>query len=110
MIKGITVTLFNKTPAGKDDYGDPIYEETGEAVENILVSPVSSSDNIDNTNLYGKTATYQLGIPKGDAHTWEDRRVRFFGADWHTFGFVYAGIDANVPTAWNAKVQVERYG
>ncbi len=108
MIKGITIILHVRKKAGEDPFGAPVYEDTTENVENVLVAPVSSVDNLNNTALYGKKAVYQLGIPKGDTHTWEDTTVEFFGATWRTFGFEYAGIDENVPGPWNAKVQVER--
>ena len=110
MIKGITVKLHVREKTGVDEFGAPVYTDGIVDVENILVSPVSSVDNINNTSLYGKTATYQLAIPKGDTHTWEDTTVEFFGDTWHTFGFEYAGIDENIPGPWNAKVQVERHG
>lgn len=108
MIKGITVTLHVRKKTGEDPFGAPTYEDTVEDVENVLVAPVSSVDNLNNTALYGKKAVYQLGIPKGDTHTWEDTTVEFFGSTWRTFGFEYAGIEENVPGLWNAKVQVER--
>lgn len=110
MIKGITVKLHVKTETGRDRFNAPIYEEETVDVDNVLVAPVSSAENINNTSLYGKTAVYQLGIPKGDTHDWEDTTVEFFENKWRTFGFEYAGIDANIPGPWNAKVQVERNG
>ena len=108
MIKGITVTLHVTKETGEVSFGAPTYEDTTEDVENFLVAPVTVTENINNTALYGKKAVYQLGIPKGDAHTWEDTTVEFFGSTWRTFGFEYAGIEENVPGPWNAKVQVER--
>lgn len=110
MIKGITVKLYEKIQTGTDEFNAPVYQESPVDVENILVSPASTTEILDATNLYGKKAVYTLGIPKSDKHTWEDRKVEFFGQIWHTFGFVSAGIEANVPTAWNAKVSVEKVG
>lgn len=110
MIRGITVALHVRRQEGTDPFGNPVCQESVENVDNVLVAPVSSVENIDNTSLYGKKAVYQLGIPKGDTHKWEDTTVEFFGKTWKTFGFQYAGIDANVPTMWNAKVQVECCG
>lgn len=110
MINGITVKLHVHEKTGEDELGAPIYTDDTVDVKNVLVSPVSSVDNINNTSLYGKTATYQLAIPKGDTHVWEDTTVEFFGGTWRTFGFEYAGIDENIPGPWNAKVQVERHG
>lgn len=109
-MQGITVKLSVKTQTGTDGFNRPIYSVEWVDVENVLVSPASSSPVTDAMNFNGKKAVYTLGIPKGDAHTWEDQLVQFFDATWHVFGFEYAGIDALVPTPWNAKAQVERYG
>ena len=109
MLKGIEVTLINETQTGTDSLNAPTYEESEEIVENVLVSPASTSDLTDSLNLYGKKAVYTLAIPKGDTHDWRDRRVKFFGKTWRTFGEPIQGIDALVPLEWNMKVQVEVY-
>jgi len=110
MLKGITVTLFDKIKSGVDGFGAPIYEEKAIRVKNVLVSPATSTDILESTNLYGKKAVYTLAIPKRDKHIWEDRRVDFFGESWHVFGYPTKGIDENIPLDWNMKVMVERYG
>ena len=109
-IKGITVTLINKRETGKDPFGSPIYEDVEALVDNVLVSPTSSDDIVNQLNLTGKKAVYTLAIPKGDAHKWEDQEVRFFGKRWRVFGFVTQGIEELIPLDWNKKVMVERYG
>lgn len=108
-IKGITIRLFEPVNVGKDPFGHPIYEEKAVAVDNVLVSPVTSDDVVSTTNLYGKRAVYVLGIPKGDGHDWENRKVEFFGGTFRTFGKVIQGIDALIPLDWNKKVWVECY-
>lgn len=108
-IKGISVTLYEKVKTGTDAFGAPIYIEKPVKVENILVSPAQSSDLPESLNINGKKAVYILGVPKGDSHEWEDRRVNFFGQDWKTFGFTTEGIEELIPLEWNKKVQVERY-
>ena len=108
LLKGMTVKLHIKKQTGADGFGAPTYTDTVEDVDNVLIAPVSSAENIDNTSLYGKAAVYQLAIPKGDTHDWQDTEVEFFGQTWKTFGFAYAGMDGNIPGPWNAKVQVER--
>lgn len=110
MIKGITVTLLEKTETGKDGFGHPVYKENPVEVENVLVSPASSSEIVNELNLSGKKAVYTLAIPKGDTHSWEGCRVRFFGAEWKVIGFPVMGIEENIPLDWNKKVTVERYG
>lgn len=110
MLKGITVILYEKTKTGEDEFKSPIYAENPVEVENVLVSPASSTDVVDGLNLYGKKAVYTMAIPKGDNHIWEDRTVEFLGEKWKTFGFPREGIENLLPLAWNKKVMVERYG
>ncbi len=108
-MKGITIQLQVKTETGRDDFNAPIYSEEWVDVENVLVAPVSTTDAIELLNLTGKKAEYQLGIPKGDMHTWEDCKVRFFGKTWQSIGFPEEGIESLIPLSWNKKVTVERY-
>lgn len=108
-IKGITVTLINKAETGKDPFGKPIYEDAEILVDNVLVSPTTSDDIVNQLNLTGKKAVYTLAIPKGDTNTWEDQEVRFFGKRWRVFGIPLEGIEELIPLDWNKKVMVERY-
>ena len=109
-IKGITVTLINKIETGKDPFGKPIYEDVEILVENVLVSPTSTDDIVNQLNLTGKKAIYTLAIPKGDTNIWEDQEVRFFNDRWRVFGMELEGIENLIPLDWNKKVMVERYG
>ncbi len=110
MIKGISVTLYERTQTGTDAFNRPIYEETETVVENVLVAPAQEQEVLDTLNLTGRKAVYTLGIPKGDTHNWEDRDVEFFGERWHTIGMPLSGIEDMIPLSWNMKVRVERYG
>ena len=110
MIKGITVTLINKTETGTDAFNRPVYEETSVEVENVLVAPESNPEILSSLNLAGYKEVYLLAIPKGDTHIWIDADVEFFGKRWHTVGAPVEGIDALIPLKWNKKVRVERYG
>ena len=108
-IKGITVTLVSKTETGKDPFGEPVFEEAEIEVDNVLISPTTSDDIVNQLTISGKKAVYTLAIPKGDTNTWEDQEVRFFGERWRVFGIPMQGIDHLIPLAWNKKVTVERY-
>lgn len=108
-LKGITVLLHEKTLAGHDGFGDPLYVENPVAVENVLVAPSSDTEVLTATNLYGKKAIYTLGIPKDDTHDWTDVRVSFFGQTFKTFGSGQEGIGDLIPLQWNKKVMVMRY-
>lgn len=108
-MKGITVTLITNVQTGTDPFGAPVYTETSESIDNVLVAPSSAQEIQDSTELYGKKAVYTLGIPKCDSHIWEDQIVEFFGERWHVFGIPLKGIDDLIPLGWNTKVTVERY-
>lgn len=112
LLKGIPVVLITKAGTEKDAFNRPIETETRTTVNNVLVSPVSQTDVavINELAMNGKKATYQLAIPKGDTHSWEDAEVEFFGERWKTVGYSTIGIDDLIPLEWNRKVLVERYG
>nr|DAG69097.1 MAG TPA: Minor capsid protein [Caudoviricetes sp.] len=109
MIKGITVILCEQTQTGIDAFNRPIYTETEVEVENVLVAPSSTDDITTSIDLAGKKAVYTLAIPKGDEHEWENKKIKFFGHTWKSFGFTIQGIEENIPLSWNKKVMVERY-
>lgn len=112
LLKGIPVVLITKTETGRDAFNRPIVAEERTTVENVLVAPVSQTDVavISELSMNGKKAIYQMAIPKGDGHTWEDAEVEFFGERWKTVGFSTMGIDQLIPLGWNRKVLVDRYG
>lgn len=109
MIKGITVTLYERKKTGEDPFGTPVYEEYPVEVENVLVAPASTTEVLDTLNLTGKKAVYNIAIPKGDEHTWKDNRVDFFGLSWRVISLPQRGINENIPLGWNEKWMVERY-
>jgi len=108
-IKGITVTLIDKTKTGVDGFGKPIYKDDSIEVENVLVAPTSTDDVANQLNLTGKKAIYTLAIPKGDSNDWINKEVQFFGKRWRTVGIPLEGIDNMIPLDWNKKVTVEIY-
>lgn len=107
MIKGITVTLYERTKTGVDNFNAPVYSETAANVANVLIAPLSDEEILDTLNLTGRRAKYQLGIPKGDTHVWEGNTVAFFGERWRVIGQPTEGLDHLIPLKWNKKVKVE---
>ena len=110
LIRGIDVILYQKVPNGTDAMKNPVYREEKVTVSNVLVCPVNEADIISDHQMYGKRAVYELSIPKGDTHNWEDSKVEFFGKPWRTYGFAKEYIEPLVPLDWNRKIRVERYG
>ena len=109
-MKGITVTLYERTQTSADALNHPIYTETAETVNNVLVAPMSDEEVLQTYTLTGRKAVYQMGIPKGDTHEWTaGKKVSFFGQDWRIIGLPQEGIEYLIPLSWNKKVRVERY-
>lgn len=102
--------IFCPTASGTDTFGHPIYTETPVTVEDVLVAPASITEVLDMLNITGKKAVYNIAIPKGDTHDWQDCRVDFFGTSWRVIGFPQQGIEENIPGRWNQRWMVERYG
>ena len=112
---GQNVTLYEKTQIGTDGFGAPIYEETPVEVANVLIGEPTTEDITASTQLFGKMIQYMLGIPKGDTHDWQDKKVEWTDAYGNihvckTFGFPITGVEKNIPTPWHMKVRCEKYG
>ncbi len=86
MIKGITVTLYERTQTGVDEFGIAEYSETPVEVDGVLVAPTADDAIVTDLQLYGKRSVYDLYIPKDDNRTWTDAKVAFFGETFRTFG------------------------
>ncbi len=109
MIQGMTVTLWNKTQIGTDEFNQPVYGWASFNVDNVLVGLPTPEERTEELNTTGKMIAYTLGIPKGDSHEWQDQIVEFFGRKFKTFGIPERGIEANIPLQWHLKVKCERY-
>ena len=114
-MRGMTVTLYEKTQTGTDPFGAPVYAEEAVPVENVLIGAPSTDDITTTTSLYGKRIDYMLGIPKGDTHDWKDKKVSWtdaYGTEHvvQTFGFPITGVEANIPGPWHMKVRCEAIG
>lgn len=108
-IKGIKVTLIDKVEIKKDPFGNPVFRDVEIEIDNVLITPTSTDDIVNNLDLWGEKAVYTLAIPKSDNHEWEDKEVRFFNQKWKVFGKPIQGINHLIPLDWNKKVMVESY-
>ena len=109
LIQGISVTLYERAQTGADALNAPVYTETPVTVENVLVQPLTGEDTDGNgpASLLGRKEIYQLAIPKGDTHTWENNRVKFFGKMCRITGGRKYGIERMLPLCWNAIYRAE---
>ena len=108
-IHGIPITLIDKQVVSVDPFGSPVVKDVEITIDNVIVAPATTDDVTSQMSLTGKKISYTLGIPKGDAHDWENKEVRFFGKRWKTVGIPLEGIESMIPLEWNKKVMVERY-
>lgn len=108
MIKGVTVVLHERTQNGTDPIGSSIYTTKDTEVDDVLWSPSTVDDVIDQTRLEGTSELYTLCIPKGDTNTWLENTVTFNGKTFHCYA-ESEFIEENLPLRWNKKVLVERY-
>ena len=110
-MKGVTITLLQKTQTGTDPLGQPTFSTKEVSVKDVLVGEPSSSDIETVLTKYGKRVAYTLGLPKGDENTWYKAQVKLpapWSATFNVIGDFTAGIEENVPTRWNKKVHLER--
>lgn len=110
-MRGVTVTLKQKTQSGTDALGQPIYTTTDVNISDVLVGKPESSDVENALTMYGKRIAYTLAIPKGDTHVWYKSQVTLpapWSSTFNVIGDVVETIDANTPTRWNRIVQLER--
>lgn len=108
-IHGITITLYERAETGtRDSLNRPKYEIREMPVDNVLIQPLSEQEITDTLNLTGKKAVYRLFLPKGDNHTWADRKVSFWGQDWRVVGDSQEYIEDLVPLDWNKIIRVEK--
>lgn len=108
-MRGVTVRLHVRTQTGVDGLNNPVFSETVEPVNNVLVGEPSTEEIASSISLYGKKIVYMLGLPKGDAHVWTDTTVEIFGEPFQTFGDTIQGIEENIPGPWHKKVRVARF-
>lgn len=109
MIKGITVTLYERTQSGVDSLNNPVYTEVPVQVDNVLVTPTNTDEMTSNTSLEGRKIEYELCLPKGDNHSWENCKVSFWGECFIVIGIGREYIEENIPLSWNRKIKVARY-
>ena len=115
-MRGMTVTLYELTATSSyDPFGNQVFTEKPVQVDDVLIGEPTTDDIATSVALYQKTIRFMLGIPKGDTHDWQDKKVSWTDAygrtiTCKTFGFPITGVEANIPTRWHMKVRCEDYG
>lgn len=77
-------------------------------VQNVVVTPGSTSDVLDSTRPDGTRVAFTLGFPKTFTAPLRGCRVLVRGIECAVVGDPQPYTAANVPGAWNYTAEVER--
>lgn len=108
-IKGERVGLHIRRKTGTDEFNRPIFTDSIEIIDDVVIAPGGSADAVDSANITGMEERCTLYIPKGDAHKWENTKVDFHGKTWRTIGRPQSYQQALLPLRWDKVVQVTRH-
>ena len=110
MITGISVVILRPTEDGVDRFGNPVKSEpTRQTVDNVLVSPGSTSD-MEAARPDGTVVAYTLHFPKTYTGSLRNCLVELpppWAGVYRVIGDPREYIDANTPTKWHMPVEVE---
>lgn len=112
---GERVAVFTRTEAGRDSMGEPVYEWRSREVSNVLVRPLSATDESTAERPEGVAVSYRLAFPKGAGVNLRHARValldRGMDADDADAAYEVAGdpdITKPCPTAWDLLADIGR--
>lgn len=112
---GVSVEVWSKSPQisggviQKDRFGNVIYTSSKTVVDDVLVSPGSTSD-LDASRPEGVEVAYSLHFPKtfnGELEGCDIVLPSPWGGTYHVIGKPKPYIDANTPTRWHIPCEVE---
>ena len=107
LIAGETVTV--RTPTiGYDEHMEVVESWSARPVENVIVTPGTTSDVLDSTRPDGTRVAFTLGFPKTFTASLRGCRVTVRGIECAVIGDPQLYTAANVPGAWNYTAEVER--
>ena len=108
MLRGADVLLTRRTMTGRDDMGEPVFEETAETVHNVLWHE-STTDEIDESNrMFGVTCDLSLDFPKTFTGSLEGCSVNVGGTEYRILGDPKGYMPENCPTPWNRSAKAVR--
>ena len=108
MMRGSTITIITRTRTGTDLGGDPVWAETEEQVDDVLIQSGSQSAGTDSTRPYGISVERTLHMPrKWGYHSLRGCRVRLpDGIEYSVVGDPIPYDGGLTPTRWNLTVDL----
>ena len=107
LIAGETVTVRTPT-VGYDEHMEEVVTWVEATVQNVVVTPGSTSDVLDSTRPDGTRVAFTLGFPKSFTAPLRGCRVLVRGIECAVIGDPQPYTADNVPGAWNYTAEVER--
>lgn len=110
MINGRHVTIVNRVRAGTDPGGDPIWADSEEEVDDVLVQDGAQANASDSTRPDGITVDRTAHMPRTwRYHSLRGRRMRLDDGTEYTVVGDPRPYDAGLtPTKWNLTVNLHR--
>ena len=107
LIAGEAVTV--RTPTiGYDEHMEVVESWSARPVENVVVTPGTTSDVLDSTRPDGTRVAFTLGFPKTFTASLRGCRCVVRGIECAVIGDPQLYTADNVPGAWNYTAEVER--
>ena len=109
MIIGASIVVNRPYQAGTDRFNNVVYGQTGETVDDVLISP-GSTELLDASRPEGVSVAYTLHFPKTYTESLEGCTVELpapWTGEYRVIGDPRAYMDANCPTRWNRPCEIE---
>ena len=107
LIAGETVTV--RTPTiGYDEHMEVVESWSARPVENVVVTPGTTSDVLDSTRPDGTRVAFTLGFPKSFTAPLRGCRVLVRGIECAVIGDPQPYAAENTPGPWNYTCEVAR--
>ncbi|NMM96290.1 phage protein [Bifidobacterium sp. DSM 109960] len=108
MIRGMTVTIIGRTQSGLDPGGDPIWTETEERVDGVLIQDGTQANGTASTSPEGISVDRTIHMPRSwPYHSLRGSRIRLpDGVEYTVIGDPLPYDGGLAPTRWNLTVQL----
>lgn len=106
-MRGETVIIIHRTPAGLDPAGGTIWTASEEQVDDVLIQDGSQSNLTDGIRPHGVHVAKTLHLPRAWAYrSLRGALVRIDGADYVVIGDPRPYTGGLTPTRWNLTVDL----
>ena len=106
LIAATSVEVIQRVAVGSDRYGAPIYEDSTETVDNVVVHPGGTED-LAETRPEGIRIDMTFHFPKTYTESLRGARIRYQDREYRVIGDPQSYMEDNTPGEWNRTVETE---